>query len=390
MLSLARKLWHRGQRLVLIEGFYFDRPLVLLQSDDWGRVGLRDHEGLELLKAAGLDCGERPYDFYTLEQAEDVTSLFELLLRHRDSNGRSACVGMNFITANVDFAAAEKCGFRAIRFRPLADGFPEGWVRPGLLEAYRRGIEDGVFYPALHGHSHFCQAAVLRYLSDAGERGQLLRTLWRAGTPYIHWRMPWVGYEYWDPELSREKRFLSSIEQAGSIRHSAEMFFRLFSHRPLSACAPGYRANRDTHKAWMQQGIQVAQNGPQAGMHPHVDREGLLNLYRTIDFEPGDSFSMEECLRKADESIARGVPLIVSVHSINFHSSVRNFRDPTLRLLDQFLSKLESKYPNLLYLHDGDLRALVDSGFYESQGRVNVGVRKLKLNDRNGAAESQA
>ena len=43
-------------------GFRFSRPLVLLQSDDWGRVGVRDAEGQEELRAAGLSLGERPYD----------------------------------------------------------------------------------------------------------------------------------------------------------------------------------------------------------------------------------------------------------------------------------------------------------------------------------------
>jgi len=46
----------------------FDRPLVLLQSDDWGRAGVRDREGWDELRAAGLNLGEKPYDFYSLEQ----------------------------------------------------------------------------------------------------------------------------------------------------------------------------------------------------------------------------------------------------------------------------------------------------------------------------------
>jgi len=55
----------------------FDRPLVLLQSDDWGRAGVRDREGWDELRAAGLNLGEKPYDFYSLETAEDVHALAE-------------------------------------------------------------------------------------------------------------------------------------------------------------------------------------------------------------------------------------------------------------------------------------------------------------------------
>ena len=71
MLDLVRKLWSRRQNAPA-HAFAFDRPLVLLQSDDWGRVGVRDREGYEQLRASGIRLGEHPYDFYTLETADDV------------------------------------------------------------------------------------------------------------------------------------------------------------------------------------------------------------------------------------------------------------------------------------------------------------------------------
>ena len=55
----------------------FSRPLVLLQSDDWGRVGVRDREGYEQLRSSGIHLGENPYDYYSLETAEDVMALRE-------------------------------------------------------------------------------------------------------------------------------------------------------------------------------------------------------------------------------------------------------------------------------------------------------------------------
>src|SRR6266849_3159574 len=69
-------------------GLRFDRPLVLFQSDDWGRAGVRDSEGWEELLAAGLNLGEQPYDFYSLETAEDLHALGEVLRKHQDSTGR--------------------------------------------------------------------------------------------------------------------------------------------------------------------------------------------------------------------------------------------------------------------------------------------------------------
>lgn len=377
MLKYPRKVWHRVRELLPVQGYCFDRPLVLFQSDDWGRAGLRDGEGVEQLRSTGLALGERPYDFYSLEMAEDIYALRQVLRRHRDSTGRSPCMGLNFIVANLDLKRMAADGWREIHLLPLAEGLPAGWNRPGLLQAYRECVAEGIFYPALHGTTHFCRAAVERYMNRAGERGELLRLLWNAGTPYIHWRMPWIGYEYWDAEQSEDERFLPATIQSELIGSAVGAFAKLFSAVPRSACAPGYRANLNTHRGWADYGLRIAQNGPGSLTPPHIDRHGMLQLYRNIDFEPtiDPAFSIERCVRDAEDCFARGIPAIVSVHSINFHSSLRDFRSYTLECLDPFLSTLEAKRPDLLYLHDEDIYSLVSKGSYEnSAGAVRVNV----------------
>jgi hypothetical protein len=381
-MKLAQKLWKHARDLFPTEGFYFDRPVVLLQSDDWGRVGLRDKAGLGELELDGLRLGERPYDFYTLETAEDLAALSCVLNKHSDSSGRHPSLQMNFIVANLDFSRMSTAGFRELHLLLLADGLPEGWDRPGLIEAYRRGITEGLFHPALHGITHFCRPAVERHLTEDREEAKLLRRLWRAGTPYIHWRMPWIGYEYWEPERPEDDRFLPAPAQEHAIGQAVGAFAKLFSAVPRSACAPGYRANADTHRAWAQHGIHVAQSGPGDPAPPHFDEFGLLHVSRTVEFEPAtdDAFSVESSIRQAEACFTRGMPATVSIHAINFHSSVRDFRTPTLNSLDVFLTALESRHPNLIYLHDEDLYSLARSAPHMTQNdgvRVNVISRKF-------------
>jgi hypothetical protein len=354
-LKARARRWTQPGRLV------FDRPLVLFQSDDWGRTGIRDREGFELLLNAGVNLGENPYDFYSLETAADVGALHELLLRHRDSVGRHPCIGMNFIVGNVNFNQTLEDDFRRIYILPLIEGLPDPWKRPELFDAYRNGIADGVFYPTLHGTTHFCRSAVAEILAANGEGAELLRTFWKSGTSYIYWRMPWIGYEYWHPA---RKEFLDASEQTKLIGEATDLFRKMFGRPAFSACAPGYRANDATQLEWARQGIHVAQNGSGGTSPMHVNGD-VLHTYRNVDFEPateGSAFSFEDCLRRAQEKLDSGQPAVISLHSINFHSTLKDFRTSTLQWLDRFFGALESRYSDLLYVHDEDLYRLATQG----------------------------
>ena len=381
---MLRFLKNLGRRDEARPSFLFSRPLVALHSDDWGRVGVRDSEGFELLRSRGLRLGERPYDFYTLETAEDVDALASVLLRHHDGTGRSPSVMLNMCTANLDFGKMRTEGFRRPLLLPLKDGLPGKWSRPGLMEAYRAGVREGVFHPALHGMTHYCPVAVENALSENGERAELLRLLWEAETPYIFWRMPWIGYEYWNPERPR-RGFLSRKTQQELVAQSEASFRGVLDVVPTSACAPGCRTNSDTHRVWAEAGIRVAENGSGSGLHPpHFDEFGLLHLYRIIDFEPCHrELEIEKYLEVAATCFARGVPLIISVHSVNFHSTLKDFRTPTISAMDQLLTALEKRYPELLYVNDDDIYTLVTEGVVRSRdSRVTVNVSQGQWHPR--------
>jgi hypothetical protein len=122
----------------------------------------------------------------------------------------------------------------------------------------------------------------------------------------------------------------------------------------------------------------VAQNGNAGALPPAMDDCGVLNLHRTIDLEPFErELPVEKYMQLAERCFERGIPAIISVHSINFHSSLKDFRGPTLRALDELLSALEARYPNLLYVHDMDLFELVTRGKFKGpRGPVSVEVKQ--------------
>jgi hypothetical protein len=178
---------------------------------------------------------------------------------------------------------------------------------------------------------------------------------------------------------------LSDQEQRKLVGEAVGGFAKMFSSLPHSACAPGYRADDATHRAWAQHGIRVVQNGPEMQFPPHFGRFEILELSRNVEFEPATDagFSVDACLQRAESCFARGIPAVISVHSINFHSTVRDFRSQALHSLEEFLTALESKHAELLYLHDDGLYELVTKGFcHRPEGRVEARVTRKNFTKR--------
>jgi hypothetical protein len=221
--------------------------------------------------------------------------------------------------------------------------------------------------------------AVEHALQENAERAQFLHLLWEEDTPFIHWRMPWVGYEYWHPE-EPQPGFLPEESQRVLVRRGYEFFLSLFRTTPISAFAPGGRANSATYQAWSKYGIRVAQiegGGLKApSIHPH----GILQIHRVVDFEPSKrEMGIEKYLEIAQVCFSRGIPFVVSMHSINFHSSIKDFCTPSLAALDALLTGLESKYPELLYVNDHDIYSIVTQGAFRSRNeKISVLVTPLK------------
>jgi hypothetical protein len=129
----------------------------------------------------------------------------------------------------------------------------------------------------------------------------------------------------------------------------------------------------------------VAESGTGNGLRPpHIDEFGILHVYRTIDFEPSQrELELDKHLEIARTCFARGLPLIISAHSINFHSTLKDFRSPTIAALDQLLTALEQHHPQLLYVQDEDLYEIVTSGAFRSRAvKVPVTVRHQEWDTR--------
>jgi len=331
---------------------------------------------IDLLKARDPQFGNSPWDYYGLESEDDLHQLGDLLAGIRDRSGKPACFTANFVMANPDLDATKADYYRQIHWKPIVEGFP-GPYSERLLPAYRRNIDRGVFYPGLHGASHFNPYEFLRALNDQTEYGTRVRRLVDHGVSYSATQAP----EYNFALVSRHgsEVFLAEPLQREWIERGIDLFSVAFGFRPRTTCAPGYRANAVTSRLWAEAQIDCVQG---FGRDPLVRRAGLLLLSRNVTFEP--VFSEGDCVGKAvaeaKQAVSRGEPIIICSHSISYISRYLERAASSRVLLEDLLKTLLREFPDLRFASDADVAdAYGRSDWFRSATASEIAGRSLRF-----------
>ncbi len=327
------------------------RPTLLLQSDDWGRTGLPDPMAIERLRAAGVPLTASAWDRFGLETVADLAALGDLLLGQRDSDGNPAVMSAVFVMANADLLTMQAESYSRFLAVPICQGLPAPWQPEALMPQYRQLIASGVFYPALHGYTHFNPLLLLRLAREDSARGARIRTLHAQGIPYLASLTPEFNFALLDRSSAAE-RFIGTAEQASWIEQGVSLFQEAFGRKPYSACAPGYRFDTTTCKLWARAGLHVIHNaGGLVG-----NSEGLWHLPRNVFFEPVlDANALHASIKAAELAVSRGEPIVVCTHSINYVSRHLGRAQEGLSQLSALLTALRQRFPDLRFAQEEQL-----------------------------------
>jgi len=346
-----------------------ERPVVLIQSDDWGRVGIPNRGAIEQMRAEGLDVGRSPWDFYGLETEEDLGNLGSCLEGICDSDGTQVCITANFVMANADLRAMRACGYQEFIWKSIASGFPEPWTER-LAAAYRNLVERGIFYPGLHGFTHFNIPALMASLRENSAQGDIVRRLVERDVPYMASLTPQFNFALLDSRAG-DNRLLPIEVQAEWLEQGIRLFRDTFGFAPVTFCAPGYRADQQTRREAARNGIRVVQV---MGRQIPMIYDGYLLLVRNLSFEPvlNGGADMQDLLRSAREAVAAGVPIIVCSHSINYVSRFNDKAQFSRSLLKELLERLRDQFPDLRFSNDAsfekDIRMSVQASCNRPDG----------------------
>jgi len=327
------------------------RPTVLIQSDDWGRVGAPNLSDIEELKEDGYKVGDSKWDFYGLESEDDLESLSELLISVKDKDGSNAIMSAVFIMANADLEKIRQDDYKRFYGVSIDCGVPSPWTQNNLARKYKELVNKGVFFPALHGYTHFNPELLVSISAEDSERGLRTRAMHERDIPYLASLTPEFNFALCD-RSNKDERCISNNDQLQWINKGVDIFKRMFGEMPFSTCPPGYRFSDYTCKLWRDIGIKVVHTA--GGTIGYYNK--LWVTPRNVMFEPflyDNAF--EAALLEATVAIKKGYPIIISTHSINYIDRHLKYAEQGRKQLLRLLNELKRRYPNLRFSNEKEL-----------------------------------
>ena len=352
---------------------------VVLESDDWGLCAWcpddAAHRALADAAVFRTPAGRR-YGRSTLESADDVRSLAEVLAAVRGGDGFPGVLQANTIVANPDYDAMDPADASgALPLLPFPE-FASRWKRPGLREEVDRAIDAGTWWPELHGLHHLPESAWRAALASGDAEA---RRAFAQQSPVCGAVQASGEYDPAEPPGLRE----------ASLSRAVRGFEEIFGRRPASLCPPDYRWDDFLEAQSEAVGIAILQGKSEqhdvfAGrvrrlwQRAHWPRFRNRQLYMParIAFEPGAEDArtgVEAAHAAARAAWDRGQPAVVSTHRVNYARLDADLSRAGRGALGDLLGRLAAD--RAVFLTDAEVGQLVGHG---ASARP-LGARRARL-----------
>ena len=331
---------------------------IVFDSDDWGSQRVPSRGVLEALIGHGILTGTSPYDYDTLESAEDLTALLEVLGRAKGADGRAAVFSCYANPANPDFAAIRDNGFSAYVWEPVSATLARRGDRVAVQAAWRQGMAAGLLAPQYHGREHLQAGLWMEHLRQS--------PLVRRGFELGFYSVPQPGL----PQAARGFRAANFFMDDGElpkleeiIRSGAECFAAEFGRRAEIYGPTNNIFHPALYPAVAEAGcravirhVRNAQPDGRGGLrrvwgHAGVSEAGLDWFGRNTLFEPALGYGVDHALAGITSAFAWGVPAVISTHRVNYVGGIDpGVRDRGLRGLQALLSEIARRWPDASFV----------------------------------------
>ena len=322
---------HLLERIKIIAAPVLEQPVLIIESDDWG-PGPETHA-------------------HALDQIRGE------LKRHTDHTGRHPVMTIGVVLSIPDMPRIQETGRYAARY------LHESEFR-SIVDALKKGADEGVFYLQLHGMAHYWPDNLMTELE---RNPALVKSL--TEVPWLTETMPsWLQSRWIDGrQLPSAPMPATAIDQA--VAGEVQEFERCFGFRPKVAVPPTFVWNEEVEHAYARHGIEVlitpgrryTGRDAEGRLTPPDQVEingarfscGLVTLVRDLYFEPALGHTPTELLPQIERKWTRREPALLETHRFNFVDEAQ--RSSALRALNELLEKVVVQSPETRFLNPLEL-----------------------------------
>jgi hypothetical protein len=358
-----------------IPGWRTNRKIVIIESDDWGSLYIPSKEALEKLKAAGINTNTHYLQYDSFETREDIKALFEVLYNHRDRTGRPPVITAVANVANPNFEVIESGGFKDYVYETFLETSERFEASSGIIEDYRKGINERLFFPIFHGREHL---NVNRWMLLLQQDNFAIKRAFFAGVPAIG--MDEQGNILPDLRAAFDLDDISELADQKEILDSGlKIFEQIFGFRSRYMVPPNGPFNSQLELYLKSLGIDFI-GSSKIHMSPlgkgewkkefrYLGKKNFCDqiyLTRNCFFEPSswehakDKDWVASCMEEISSAFLMRKPATISSHRVNYMGGIdlKN-RTRGLELLDELLKAIVLKWPNVEFLTSEELGDLI-------------------------------
>lgn len=355
-------------------GFFTNRHIVVIESDDWGCMTVPNKEVYKRLIEEGIRMEQSHYSKYdTLESSDDVEGLLDVLDSVRDSNGSPAVMTLNYLVANPNYEIIKDCGFESYYYETI-DKTYERYFRGDVVHLIIDGMKKGLVLPQLHGREHLNIFLWLKYLKEGFD------PLKKA---FDNRMFAVVATTVTQPMDSvKRSMYPKSVEELeinkAQIRDGLKLFKDIWGYESESFIAPNYAWHPLVEDTLICNGIKYLQGGYRQQYYDFNNQKnvvryhymgerldnGLICSVRNVEFEPSECVSkaqVDSVLRQVSDAFRMGKPCIISTHRVNYCGGLDiTNRDRSFGQLRELLNSIVRFYPDVEFMSSTSLFNLME------------------------------
>lgn len=363
------------KNLINIPGWRTKRKIIVIESDDWGSIRMRSKNDYDHFINRGYHVENSSYDKYdSLESNDDLTALYEILSKYNDKNFNPPIFTFNTIVANPDFKKIKQSNFQEYVYEPFEETLKKYPIHDKVISLYREGIENKLIIPQFHGREHL---NVKRWMNALQNKEENITAAFEREMFTVQYMGSTSGRNnYLDTFGLIDSDSLQQYDEM--ITSGMNIFSEIFNYSSKSFIAPTYVWSNTIEEKLANLGVKYIQGthiqrvpkfnhdlGVRKKYHYLGQKNKFQQIYlvRNAFFEPSSCENIDwvnSCLHDIANAFTWNKPAIISSHRVNYMGGIHlSNRINGLNLLNELLSKIISKYPNVEFMSSDQLGDLI-------------------------------